>query len=441
MLHWLESFGVNTKVILAVFGIGMMATVFILLDVRIPKAFGYALTTAPVWLPVITFFLFFEYWMYYVQREYVLNYGRTTLEIKLPQEIFKSPEAMELVMIQLYQKATPDNHKETYIDGKHPPTTSLELVSRGGEVKFYLNIPKKRYKEMWEAQLYAHYPGIEVRELDVDYTAEIPWNPKKWFIFSFHMGLKKPDAYPIKTYIDFGMDRLPKEEEKIDPINTMLEALASIQPHEQIWIQILIKGNKAYGFKEGSLFGSPDWKDAARKEIRNIIDKAAKRVGVSEEDTGKNLNQFLSDAERDTIKAIERTLGKFAFDTLIRWMYITPADKVRIGDIAPRFLTAWFTYEDANRNGIGAKWRTDYDWPWWQDPSGHRRLHLKQGELDEYKRRVIYNKGHNYGMSVMTTEELATIYHFPGKVSTTPSLARLPSKRAEAPANLPTGPL
>ena len=236
------------------------------------------------------------------------------------------------------------------------------------------------------------------------------------------------------------MDKLPKEEEKIDPINTTLEALASIAPHEHLWIQILIKANKEYGFKEGALTKQPDWKEAARGEIQKIIEKAAKRVGVLPEDIGRSVNQFLTEGERDTIKAIERTLGKFAFDTHIRWLYITPADKVRIGDIAPRFLTTWFVYEDINRNGIGAKWRTDYDWPWWQDPHGHKRLHLKEAELDEYKRRV-HTGSHHDGYSVLTTEELATIYHFPGKVATTPSLARLPSKRAEAPSNLPTGPL
>jgi hypothetical protein len=37
----------------------------------------------------------------------------------------------------------------------------------------------------------------------------------------------------------------------------------------------------------------------------------------------------------------------------------------------------------------------------------------------------------------MTTEELATIYHFPGDVSKTPTLSRITAKKAEPPANLP----
>ena len=396
------------------------------------------LATAPVWLPVTTFLLFHEFWFYYIRKEYDINYGRTTIEIKLPQEILKSPQAMELVLTQLYQKASPDNHKESYIDGKHPPTSSLEMVSRGGDVRFYMNVPKKRYKEMWEAQLYAHYPGIEVHELDIDYTAEITFDMSKYQYFSFHMGLKKADAYPIKTYIEYGLDEMPKEEEKIDPINTMLEMLGSIGPREHVWVQILIEANKEWTLKEGSLKKKPDWKEAAQQEIKNIISQAAKRVGVSEEEIGKNVNQFLSDAEKDTVRAIERSLGKYAFNSIIRMIYICPADDVRIGDIVPRMISAWYAFDDLSRNSFKFLWRTDFDWNWWQDPSGRKKAHMKANELDEYKRRVLHPQGH-YGPSVLTTEELATIFHFPGKVATTPSLGRIPSKRAEPPANLPVG--
>jgi hypothetical protein len=38
---------------------------------------------------------------------------------------------------------------------------------------------------------------------------------------------------------------------------------------------------------------------------------------------------------------------------------------------------------------------------------------------------------------VLSTEELATLYHFPGAIAATPSINRIPSKKSEAPANLP----
>jgi len=433
---FLEGFGVNIKILYVLIGLGFVAFGFVYFDFQSNTVFGYMLTFAPIWLPLITFLLFYEYWLQYVRKEFNFKNGRTTIEIRLPQEIFKSPAAMEAVLVQMYQAASPDNHVESYIDGKHPPTASLELVSRGGDVHFYMNVPKKRFKDLWEVQLYAHYPGIEVHELDIDYTAEVPFDMKRFAYFMIHFGLKKADAYPLRTYIEYGLDQMPKEEEKVDPINSIIEMLGSIGPGEHIWIQILIEANKEWTFKEGSLRTIPDWKNEARGEIQKIIDGAVKRAGA--ETTG-NVMMLLTDTEKDTIKAIERSLGKLAFNTIIRAVYICPSDNVRIGDIVPRIITSWRAFDDLNRNSIGFKWRTDFDWNWWQDPKGYKKAHLKKVELDEYKRRVLNVKKDNYHRAIMTTEELATIYHFPGKVTTTPTLGRIPSKRSEAPANLPIG--
>jgi hypothetical protein len=433
----LESFGVDTTYILATIGIVFGIGAFILLGLDSNAVLSLVTASIPIWLPIVTFSLFFHSWMEYVHKKYNLAQGRVTLEIKIPQDVFKSPEAMELVLMQLYQTASPDNHIQTYWDGKNPPVHALELVSRGGDVRFYMNVVRKKFKNMTETNLYAQYPGIEVHELDIDYTAEIPWDTSRFDYFSLHFGLKKADAYPIKTYIDYGLDKLPKEEEKIDPITTLLEMLGSIGPGEYIWMQTLITANRETDFKTGSLGTVPDWKGAARAEIKNIITKAAKRVGVEAADIGKNVNQFLTDAERDTIKAIERSLGKVAFNMVNRTMYIAKKGSFMPGERISPIITGWRAFDDLNRNQIGFKWRTDFDWNWWQDPSGHKREHYKQQELDEYKRRTYTQHTEKDGPGVCTTEELATIFHIPGKVAATPTLARIPSKRAEAPSNLP----
>ncbi|MBX2866834.1 hypothetical protein KTR10_02690 [Candidatus Kaiserbacteria bacterium] len=429
-----EKFGVNGGVILAILGIVMVGIVVHAFDINTNAALRFAVAAAPIWLPIITFLLFFEFWMYFVRKEFDLNQGRVVFEVTLPKDVYKSPEAMELVLVQLHQTAAPDNHVQTYWDGKHPPTTSLELVSHGGEVKFYISVPKKKFKNIMEAQLYAQYPGIEVKELEVDYTAEIPWDPDKYAYFSLHFNLKKADAYPLRTYVEYGLHTMPKEEEKVDPITSMVDALANLGPNEWYWVQILIDANREVTFKEGALRKQADWKEAAREEIAKIVDAARKRSGVEE---GGNVMQQLTDVERDTIKAIERSLGKNAFNVAIRGMYIATQEAFLPGERIGQLITGWRGYDDLNRNAIGVRWRTDFDWNWWQDPSGKRRMAHKKRELAEYKKRIYLSQNSTDGRKVMTTEELATIFHFPGRVLLTPTVGRIESTRSEAPTNLP----
>ena len=75
---------------------------------------------------------------------------------------------METVLNQIFNKATPDNLMETYLQGKRPQVFSFEIVSRGGEIKFYTNVPVKKGVRMLEPALYSQYPGIEMKELEVD---------------------------------------------------------------------------------------------------------------------------------------------------------------------------------------------------------------------------------------------------------------------------------
>ncbi len=391
--------------------------------------FSIALATMPIWLPVTTFYMFFEKWVEFVQFQADLKVPRVTLEIILPQEIFKSPLAMELVLNQLYQKAGADNHIQTYWEGKHPPTFSLELVSTHGHVRFLINTQIK-FKNMIESQLYAQYPGVEVRQLPVDYTAEIPKDGAGYWSHSFHYKLTKADAYPIKTYIDYGLDKNPKEEEKIDPISVTLESLAALGPNEHMWVQILIKANRSYDFKSGSLKAKSDWKGGVKAEIKKIISEAKERNG---ENGGP---PQLTDGERDMIASLERSVSKYAFDAKIQGTYLATEEAFnggRIGTLASILRSS----DDLSRNMIGITWDTNTPWPWWQDRKGQTTKRWKKEEIENMKRRSYTERHKKDTGMVLTTEELATIFHLPGAVVTSGNVRRVGSLRSEAPGNLP----
>lgn len=410
----------------------LFAGIYLFLDymgLSTSRVFSFIVLVMPIWLPIITFLLFHEKWIGFVRYQFSLKAPRTTIEIILPQEIYKSPLAMELVLNQLFQTAGIDNYVQSYWDGKHPPTFSLELVSTEGQVRFCINTQAK-FKDMIEAQLYAQYPGIEVRELPVDYAFEVPPDLKGWSSFAFHFKLRKPDAYPIKTYLDYGLDQNPKEEEKIDPISVVTETLGGLGTGEHMWIQFLIKANKGYDFKSGSLSATSDWKGGVQKEIENIIDGARKRGG-SEDGPA-----MLTDGEKDKIKALERSVSKYAFNTYVRSIYVAKEDSFnggRIGNMAAALRPS----DDVNRNLIGIIWRTETDWPWWQDRGNRNSNRWKKEEIEDYKKRT-YTERHlgDTGM-ILTVEELATLFHLPGSVVLNPNVQRIGSQRGEAPGNLP----
>jgi hypothetical protein len=423
------------------FGLGLMLFTFNLLNVDLIPILSFIVASSPVWLPVSLFFITYERWVDAVQLKFQDTQGRVTLRIKPPQDVFKSPEAMESVLTHIFNPNPADNIAQTYIDGKFPLTSSLEIVSTGGEVRFYANVPKKKVKNALEAQLYAQYPGIEITEEPIDYTAEVKndLNIHDWM--SFHITKKKDQVLPIRTYIDMGLDKMPKEEEKFEPMAALIEHLSKAKLHERIWVQILITPHVERDFKTGTLSKSGTWVSDAKATIDKMMGRES--PGNFED---PNMQSKLTMGERDTIAAIERNISKFAYEVVIRAMYIT-MDKTKFdGDMIGGLLRSFSQFEYIGRNGFGLRWRTDFNYNFLSDPKGTKKKYYKKRELDYYKGRnfvPVFNKsellGPDNNPKVMSVEELATIYHIPGKSIITPSMTRVESIRRNAPSNLPIG--
>lgn len=411
--------------------------VFSYIDIDIKPVISLMLLLSPIWLPLVLGPLFFENWMYYVRMKFAVDNGRTTLRVKLPPTVLKSPEAMEAFFTQIHNVSSSDNLFQTYIDGKHPLIFSFELVSIGGEVRFYINVPSKKTKNAVEAQLYAYYPGVEVVEEQIDYTGEVSWDPEKWDMISFRIGKKEGQEFPIKTYIDYGMDKIPKEDGQIlDPMSSMIEQMASIKPYERVWLQILCRPHSKKNLKTGNLREVSSWEKKVFEKIDEMMGREkGRKVGPMESEEVPRLTM----GERDTIAAMERNAGKYAYETAIRWMYITKKGTFDGNFIAP-MLRTFSQYDIIKRNGVGFKWRTDFDYNMFKDRSGKKKLAMKKWELNQYKRRRyscdLWDTEAS-AMKIFTTEELATMYHLPSAAVVTPGLTRITSNRGEAPANLP----
>jgi hypothetical protein len=223
-----------------------------------------------------------RFWMMYINQKFINSMSWVMLEIKLPREITKSPLATEMALATLLQSGGIGNDHAKLFKGGLPAFSSLEIASIEGVIHFYIRIQKK-FRPLVEANFYAQYPGIEIVEAD-DYTKAIryhhltkdvsmwgasyrttaqwkPTNPETGKAYSKTLGVDKPpkdsgdeysmkaDFLPIKTYVDYELNKDPKEEFKIDPIAPLLEVMGSIGKGEHFWYQILVQDESVYKTK------------------------------------------------------------------------------------------------------------------------------------------------------------------------------------------------
>ncbi len=369
-----------------------------------------------IWAPVLAAYLFWETWLNYIRLAFIHGLSWTLLEIKIPREITKSPRAMEVALNALHNTKS-GNMLERYWKGFLRMWYSLEIVSIGGQIHFFIYV-QEPFRNFVESQIYAQYPGAEITEAE-DYSRFISSDgiDGEWKMWGAEFTLLKEEAYPMRTYIDFGLEPGKiKEEEKTDPVTSFLESLGSLKEGEQIWFQILMRP------------ADKDWKDEAESVIEELQQKKS-AAGEDEKDFSRT---FLSPGQREVLQAIERNVSKLGYEVGIRAIYIARSDVYN--SVRPAFLTgAMKQYNTQNMNGFkpGKTTSVDYLFKKFREA---RRKHMM---FSAYQERSYFYVPFKSKSFVLNTEALATLYHFPGRVAETPTLGRIEAKRGEPPINLP----
>ncbi len=389
--------------------------------------------TSTIWLPIFLFGIFVSIWLRYVRTKSLLKNGGILLEIKLPRDVFKSPLAMEVILTSLFQTGG-SNFYETYVKGKFRPWFSLELVSIEGEVHFYIWTQPK-FRKLIESQFYSQYPGVEIFEAE-DYTKKVFIDPGKILLWgaNFKKKNKEGDVYPIKTYIDYGLDREQEEETKVDPMTSTLEFMGSLKAGEQVWFQILIQANRKVTLKDDAIFPTrPAWRKDAEAVIKTKVESLTKPA------SGETMRRLPTKGETEIVAALERSLGKLPFEVGMRGFYIARSDAFDPIGITG-LIGSVRQYGSPSLNELGLAKTTDFEYPW-QDFRRKRRSILEKKLLNAYKLRSYFQPPYQFALKtkpfMMNTEELATIFHLPGKVLATPTLTKIPSRKSEPPSNLP----
>jgi hypothetical protein len=409
------------------------------------QSLQYIIYLSPLLLAIVLGTILWPLWLRYIRAKFSYSLKYTLLELRLPKDVFKSPLAMEVVLQAIHNTANGSPYAQ-YWKGEYRPFYSLEIASVEGQIKFYIWTEDRRKLGIISA-LYSQYPGIEIIESE-DYARDMHFDPKQMKVwaadYKYTKDAGKGEHYPIKTYVDYGLLDDPKEELKVDPLVPVLEFLGTLGPNAEIWVQYIIQAHIKDDRKSGHLWKKTDlWKDQSEALIHKLMmrDPKTKVAGMKDEATGFTKLPSLTKGETDTITAIERRLSKQIFDVGLRVIYVAQKDVFSAPFGVGGMIAAFKHFSTEHMNGIkqdGDTWLAQFANVPWEDYRDVRRNHQANMVFDAYRRRSYFYPPYNDSAPmVMNSEELATLFHLPGAVAGTPTLNRVPSKKGEAPINLP----
>lgn len=406
---------------------------------------------SPIWLPVILLGYLWISWIHYARHIFWFGIDNVLLEIQLPPEIEKSPMGIELFLSSIFHTGSETTFINRVWQGRFRNTWSLEIASVEGHIGFYIHC-RRAWRNAVEGRIYGQYPEAKIFEVE-DYIEKIPFNEEEYDMWCGEYGKRgKAWVAPIRTYEEFELhEELDEPKTRTDPITNMLEVFSLMGKGEYVWMQIIMRAHAKEDW-----FGMYKFGDAMKKNahdrIHDIVSGAAKRakdiaahsLGLHDESqqaqvAGRGMT-MLTEEEKEEIKLIEHNMAKFIFECGIRVVYVAKKEKFK--GINGAFLFRLF---DAFRGpfnwigGIPGRGMIGFDYPW-EDPLGFRKRRIKNLFFFHSKHRAFFYVPYDQKPEFLSTEELATIWHFPNTGVDTPGLNRVAAKVAEAPHNLPSLP-
>lgn len=439
---------------------------------------GFLLSLWWIYIPLILFLFAKDLWLKYTRNKFSDSLEWILLELIPPREIQKTPKAMEQFFCGLHGVQHGFNLKDKYIDGILPDCFSLEIISQGGEIHFLIRTLAK-HRDLVEANIYAQYPEAEISLVD-DYVNKAPQDipNEEYDLWGSELMLTKEDAYPIRTYVTFEKD-VNVEEQRVDPIASLLEVLSKMQSGEQVWIQILIRPVDDVWKKQGEklrdkLVGRQKEKSESIliQEIKGL-GQAAKSVGEemvtgklsmsagADSDKAKNETPFTwskTKAEQEAIHALEQNISKLGYEVIIRYLYFAPKDIYRGSEVKNWVFGAYKLFNTQDLNGFKQNSKVKPGVDYRIQAKRTRDLYRKQRVLADYKKREFTQQSVavkwlspllferlpilNWFLIrskpfVFNVEELATIYHFPIMGVKAPLVPKVEARKGEPPMGLP----
>lgn len=312
-----------------------------------------------------------------LQKREKLSLEMVMLEVRLPKDNEIKIDAAEQFFTALASLKSPGKFAFTDVSD----VVAFEIIGRQAEIRFYVSAPSK-ICDMVEKQIYAFYPQAEIR------VVEEPNIFTQDGHVAFAALKQEHVAYqPIKTY----------KELPTDPISGITSALSKMGEGEGAIVQILIRKS------------SSNWKS----EGKSYISSTKKKEATPDEASFK--------VDPKALEKIDEKTQRPGFDTAIR--IVVSAKSKDAADMHLSNIKSAFNQFGSDLNSLG----------------GAGILFKGTFMMNFiYKFFPIVELPFKRSISVLTSDELATLFHFPNKTVETPHIKWLKAKTAPVAAEVPT---
>ncbi len=294
---------------------------------------------------------------------------------------------------------------------------SFEVVSHENLIYFYIDVPK-RAKQFIEQQIHAQYPYAEIEEM-TDYNI---FSERSTVLGSYLVPTQR-HFFPIKTY----------KKMESDPMESVLNVLAKANTNNSaLAVQYVVRSahkkwrskgvSVVREVKKGKKFESVAMQSGVMKALskgtETLGDLAKSTTAGSKNDPfDKKEHYQLSAMEEDMLKGIEEKLSKGGMDVSIR--LLSSADNESTAQLNLDNLIGAFSQYNLYRYGNSFKAIV---------PRSQTRL------IQDF----IYRSFHPKRFGVLTTEEMASLWHLPLHATEAPTIKWLSGRKAPPPSNIPT---
>lgn len=360
------------------------------------------------WIPVVGVLAFLTYRNYKkLNRIKVLNVDSVLLMLEIPRTNDKKELAAEQLFASLHGILR--DKQELKNSGGVQEHLSFEIVSSGGQIRFYVWVPKV-LQSFVEGQIYSQYPTVQIYKMNEDYADNRDQYP---VAYSSELGLTENEALPIKTFDNF----------EVDPLAGITGTLAKLSSDksEELWIQILARPipddwhkNTTDKWIQKVKTGGRSFLGGSGIDWTWLVEAIAALFRPPAGGTNSETTVELSEREKGRIEKAEEKATKLGFEVKIRLAYLGQNEtdaKLNMQALVGTFKQ----YNSTNLNGF-------------------RQLggSFNKADLDAYKMRQFSDRGF-----ILNISELASVYHLPHTSVETPNIVWASSKTAEPPAKLP----